>query len=540
MLAHVYKLAKPHLSQWFLFLIFGNNILLTIIESALKVKISDSRYDLIGYLIVVKTCGSIVENFWIRPMIYNLARRVVDDFNTEAINKYDSMSFESKTTKPANLFWDKKADAQRAINQVVDWGFIHVMGLIGTFCGVVWTFYQKNILTELFIMLLLCIVAYIVVVKRKQQLYSIIDKAAKNISQSIQTKIRLNLIPFQYKEYLAVDLVDNCNALGRSQDESMLSWINIIGLTNTGNNIIAAVVSYYVSTNVQSFMLIYMTTSHLGNAIMSSTYFFTNYIRMVNDYDSMQDFWSRAEFKTEPVKLSPTSNLAITKLHVKKSTFELKMAANCGSIRLDMGEKIYIGGKSGSGKSTMIKAMFGLIPGATTNIGLAENYYHAVTDYFQEIKEKMPSSKITLRDYFNNETDNLIIDKYMRQVFGTDELSKIKASLLSQLIEFSDKSTMYDIELNEKISGGQKSRLILATRSYNADKNNKSIIVLDEPCPDVDHDTYTSVLNTFFANHMDKIIIMIGHLCECRKSSLNIKWTQEFNVDSGIIHRVGL
>jgi len=91
------------------------------------------------------------------------------------------------------------------------------------------------------------------------------------------------------------------------------------------------------------------------------------------------------------------------------------------------------------------------------------------------------------------------------------------------------------MEISEKISGGQKSRLILTLRGYETDIKNKGIIVLDEPCPDVDHDTYIEVMNTFF-NHYNKCtIIMIGHLCMCKKASLNIKWTQEFTVCDGIV-----
>ncbi|MBA3751067.1 MAG: ATP-binding cassette domain-containing protein, partial [Nitrosopumilus sp.] len=241
----------------------------------------------------------------------------------------------------------------------------------------------------------------------------------------------------------------------------------------------------------------------------------------------------------------PTNDLIVKHVHVERGdAFKLRLASKCGKISLANGQKIYIEGPTGGGKSTFVKAILGLIPGADMNIGKPENYYHYVADYFQEIKEKMPSSKISIRNYFKDETNDKTIDKYLLRVFSKMELNSIKEVLISQKddleivnIEQHVKNA-YDMEINEKISGGQKSRLILTLRGYEADMKNKGIIVLDEPCPDVDHDTYTEIMNKFFHNYDHCTIIMIGHLCACKKAALEIEWTQEFCVRDGLISRI--
>ena len=52
----------------------------------------------------------------------------------------------------------------------------------------------------------------------------------------------------------------------------------------------------------------------------------------------------------------------------------------------------------------------------------------------------------------------------------------------------------YDAQLNEILSGGQKSRLCLATRCYEIEKFGKKIFVLDEPEQGSDPETAISVI----------------------------------------------
>ena len=135
----------------------------------------------------------------------------------------------------------------------------------------------------------------------------------------------------------------------------------------------------------------------------------------------------------------------------------------------------------------------------------------------------MPSSKVSIRDYFKGEKDNDKITQYLLYAWSADELDRIKTSILnSNNNENSIKDThIYDLSMNERLSGGQKSRLILWTRGYIVETLQKEIIVLDEPCPDVDFDNYIDNITRFYNKYNYCTIIMIAHLCECKRKAIN-------------------
>lgn len=179
--------------------------------------------------------------------------------------------------------------------------------------------------------------------------------------------------------------------------------------TNTSNQIISITISYFVSTDIPSFMLMMMTMNNLSSSVSNASHFLTQYNRLNNDYINLADFWNDVEFKAEPNKMFPTNDLHISHIYVDRGAFKLQL--DTGLISLAPGEKIYIDGPTGGGKSTLVKAILGLISGANTNRGKPENYYHHVVNYFQEIKEKLPSSEISIRDYFKDETNDQIIEE---------------------------------------------------------------------------------------------------------------------------------
>ena len=279
--------------------------------------------------------------------------------------------------------------------------------------------------------------------------------------------------------------------------------------------------------------------NQLIHAINNLTSFTIQYNKIKNDYDSFKDFWEGADFEDEPEKLYPTDDLKIMNVNVvRNNNFTLKCNE---TISLAPGQKIYIEGPTGEGKSTFLKALLGQISGAKSSTGEMKNYYHYVANYFQEIKEKMPSSKISIRNYFKNADDNSI-EKYLLRVFSYDELDLLKNNLINQknedIIDVNLNKSPYDMAINEKISGGQKSRLLLTLKGYEADINKKGIIVLDEPCPDVDDDTYINIINLFFENYKHCTIIMCCHLCPCKKSKLKIQWDQKYSINKGLIMKI--
>lgn len=539
MLQNTINIAKKYVSAWLLVAIFVENILLAFVDSYLMVLIAGGASNVIPILLLLNLMCPITSNYIIKPHLQILATDIKHDFESNGLKKYTSMSFENKNSKPSTLFYEKNQAAGRSLYLLVEWGLPNFMNLVGVICSVVWVFIQKRLLLELLTALVVCVLVYIFVIRNKQNNFTKLDKEIKKVSQRIRSKIQLDLIPFQYKECTAERIIKQLKVIEDNDNIIDLEWNKIIGLTCTSNQYVAVMMSYLASNDIPSFMLIMLTMNNLSNAITNCTYFTTQYNRIYNDYSNLEEFWSGAVFKDDVRKLQPTVDLRVVNVRVQrpKSNFIVALSPDI-NISLKPGEKIYIHGPSASGKSTLVKAILGQIKGAHLNIGKPKNYYHNVVNYFQEIKEKMPSSKITIRDYFKGQKDNNIIEKYLLRVFESNELCRMKETFLSSDdVNTNGETNAYDIELNERISGGQKSRIILTLRGYEADMANKSIIVLDEPCPDVDHDTYTKNMNRFFDCYKNHTIIMIAHLCKCKKDSLNIAWSQEYVVNNGLVAR---
>lgn len=332
----------------------------------------------------------------------------------------------------------------------------------------------------------------------------------------------LNLIPFQYREYDCEYIIKQSQQAKAIGTELFKEWSSIAALTNTGNQLVSVLVCYFVSDNISSFMLVMMTMQRLNGAVTNMMHFLTRYNTLYNDYNDLEEFWKDAEFKDQPKKMIPHKGLKVIDVNIRRGNFRLKMIGLRPSLA--PGQKIYIEGKTGGGKSTLLKALFGHISGVKLNVGKPENYYHHVADYFQEIKEKFSSGSVSIRDYFKGEAKDVIIKKYLLRVFTRRELKKIMKNIGG-----------YDALINEKLSGGEKSRVLLTLRGYEATVKNKGIIVLDEPCPDVDEDTYVEIMNRFFDDYADRTIIMIGHLCKCKKERLKIQWSQQYRVSNGFV-----
>src|SRR5207247_7434585 len=73
-------------------------------------------------------------------------------------------------------------------------------------------------------------------------------------------------------------------------------------------------------------------------------------------------------------------------------------------------------------------------------------------------------------------------------------------------------NNVLDIEIDNKISGGETTRLALSTKIYTLIKNNKQILILDEPEQGCDPSQAYEVIGSILKTFPKKTIIIISHL----------------------------
>lgn len=530
MLQELIRLSAENFSKSFIFCILLNGIIMRSVISIILLMITDGNYEyILGYLLLV-FIRSIFENFIVDPWIITVSNQIKQQFDYDSIYRYNCLATKSKNIMSSSLFQTTKECAKKAIYQSISWGLFTLIEVMGISCGIIMIAIYKKLYTEYLAILVINILMYIFIIQPKQTKFVSNNKNRENLIQCIEAGLKFNLYRFQYDKIDDANIINQSYEINEENKKCDLEWKNIIGFINVNNNFISAIISYFVSSDIQTFLLMIITTHQLSFIVRTMSVFATLYNNMNNDYDKFDKLWLGPELKNKCHldNLLPNDSLFIFDININMGKFMLKN--KCGNISLGPNQKIYIGGHTGDSKSIFAKALIGLIPGVTMNIGKPENYYHYVVNHFRDIEENFSQYNITIRKYFN-EANNDTIDQYM-WVFSWAELQKMKSIITQSGKHF------YDSVIQDKMSYSQKSRLMLALCGYEIDIKKKGMVILDNVCPNIDNNTYIQVLNIFFNRYKNCIIVMIAHLCQCIKSKLSIEWTQELVINNDCITRV--
>ena len=536
----------------YLIILILAKLVLNIFVSYIMVLISNGRFNLIPYYIGLLYIQKMFNPLIINPIITRLTNNIQNKFYKNYTLQYDKLTYECKNLKIHSQFIENINLANQALANIIDWGLHEIINLTSAIIGVIITFSEKNLIKHLFVFIMVYGIFYHTILKKKQGDYSKLQKKNQIKRSQNNTKEYLYSVPFQYKEINPEFMINIKKNSLDSQMENNIAWNKLLVVNDSMIEFISSILIYLSSSDILTFMLIIISMNKLSGAIHGLSNFMTMYQRLNSDFNNFKEFWlNDIEFEKDFVKLSIQDHpIEIDQIDILRGDYHITNHSSLGKIQFYPGIKVLIQGPSGHGKSTFLKGVFGLIK---TSIhfyfGTGIQYYPDVSDYFQEIKESMPSSKVSLRDYFKGEDNNHVIKDYLLQAWGEEEYERIidsikntkketKTTCETDLLITIDPIHEYDLLINEKLSGGQKSRLILWTRGYNIDQSHKKIIILDEPCPDVDFDGYIDNLKRFYRKYQHCAIFLIGHLCECKRKSLEIKFDMELWIENGLIKKL--
>lgn len=522
------------------------------------IQITQGNMNLINVYLGFQILEPILNTMIVSNLKLGLANIVKKKFIHDAMNRYNSMTYLSKNKISIDQFNQNMGQAQWSVYLAVDWGLPTIMYLTGSCVSAIITFYEKNLIKELIIISSLIFCFHNYVIGSKQKRFTEINKLARKIRNHVSAKIQLFLVPFQYKE-LSPDDICRMHDQAIQQDYNMMSmWNHIMGLTSCGNKTVGALLTFIavnsanISANtgtnntmnheiIATFMLMTKVISQLNASVSDATQFMNQWAKHKDDWNTFQDSLKYAEYSEDCEKLSVPDNLEIKNINVKKGTFTLIGGASISGLDIGKGKKILITGKTNGGKTTLMDGLTGKIRGIEFNSGqgMPENYYHSIADMFQTIREKFPSSKVSIRNFFKDEKNVQLIRQCLRIAFCTDNSYN---DFMKPFTDQKDPDTSmnlhpYDVELSEALSGGQKTRLCIATRVYEMIKYDKQILILDEPEQGLDSETKIKVINNLFKEFADKTIFMVSHLCECERQLLNIQWDAHLHVIDGIVYK---
>lgn len=509
------------------------------------IKIADGENRFVLYHMILNLVTLILDKFILQNMSNDIGYDAMVSFNKDTNILYSKVDFEERANKTADGAKVKKDSAMYSFSMVSEWGIPTFISLIGNGFSIIFTFFVKGMIIQFLLCSLSGVLFYYLYIKKNQEEYTKYNKEIRKENQRLRELTRLKTIPFQGGEISHNEMTQMETEIEKNQYSTYKKWTKI----STMISFISSLISYaiiFLSTsnfidyylhgkklymfNTTAYMLFSLVLANWSHSISNVTNFMTRLNGMKSDYDNFIDYWKDAKFREEPEKMEISPHLKISSYHIKRENMEFKFDDQSIEIPFNIGRKFLVLGPTGHGKSTFVNACIGKIQGMMMNFGSPYNYHHHAADMFQAIREKMPSSKITIRDWFKGETNNNLIE---RMLLITIEQKKVCEIITNFSIRGEGKHP-FDVEINEEISGGQKTALCLATRCYEIEKFNKKVLVLDEPEQGLGRRA-VKILNNIYKNYPNITIINSTHLYKFELEALNCNFDMIFWIENGIV-----
>lgn len=254
--------------------------------------------------------------------------------------------------------------------------------------------------------------------------------------------------------------------------------------------------------------------NEIKGTISETSNFFNQWYSFENDLKGLEEFWNNKKFNELPIQKSIPDILIVTG---KTDNLEIK-----DSVIIKKSDRILISGESGSGKTTLIRGIIGHLNGIKyDNDDLPLTYVNKIAYMKQTIREDTPVVKTTIRQLFYDE----IIDN---KIINCLELVNLKPWFEKSM------NNNLDDEIQNRISGGEKTRLCLAIVIYQLESKNCDWLILDEPEQGIDSSMMPLILKNIIDYFPDITIFLITHLCECQTKLLKINNLIE--IKNGIVY----
>lgn len=231
---------------------------------------------------------------------------------------------------------------------------------------------------------------------------------------------------------------------------------------------------------------------------------------MFSNSQSLKDVLDLLKTQADEIEASPVSfNKSIELESVRFSYMEdrEKNAINDVSLKIKKGEIVGIVGETGSGKSTLVDILMGLIPATSGALRVDGKLIESDADLkgwrknISHVPQEIFLADCTLAENIGLGVDIAKID-YERL------RTAAKAAQIAEFIETLPRGYKTIVgERGVKISGGQRQRIGIARALYKA----AGLLILDEATSALDSLTERSVIGNIYSYYPGITVVMIAH-----------------------------
>lgn len=577
MLKHSVKLVHASHAKYTYWLFTIINIALSVLPLALNLnidtsgkKIDDNGEELpvdlnkFWWTVVWYVTVSIVKipiNFVFRRFVSKTNNEIKNTLMEQEHHKFGKLTFDCKTKMTCPKFRREFWDVQSGITSLLSSGIPTMIEIPINAGLVIWTFWVKGILGWLALLCLVALLFWYFVTKKIQAGIAKTEKDTRKKNRNLWNIIHNALPRFEAGEKTAKYISDLERERATVWNDLMLAWSSITMLTDlssTSGLLILLVVS---NLTPAYFLVVSQALTSFTSAVVRSMNFYTNISTNINGYDSYIKLWDGQDYVETVMDLPMPDVVEIVDINITRKKKKKLFVVTGDPFTVSKGKRILLNGLSGSGKTTLINGITALIIGITLRVGCLANYVHAIVVCPQTIKEKLMTGIITIRQLFDDEVDNSLIERCLKLACIYDWamdledtpkpttkdnsfslidwlkyivlLGKYKKNdvELNDIVEpIVDEKHSFDILINDRCSGGEKARLALATKIYAVIKKDAKWFILDEPDQMSDPSVAYKFMNNILHEFPEMTIILITHLRELKDG---FHWDKRINIDRG-------
>lgn len=451
-------------------------------------------------------------------------KSAINFLNTEVF-RYSTLSKPTTYKYSASKTMDQDIrDASHSINRFIEWGLQAIVSSIGSVLSCFLILISMtpgwNDITAISILLIL----FFVILRPIQKKLTENMAKQQKIYHRTRDLLTFRSIEFQNKECKPDEYFQTIEApfeFSINVDSLFNIAYYMINLTT---NIIMLLYAY-ASDDDRKFAEKYVVISSITNAVRDISQFGNHYRRYCNEYNKYCKMFKDESLQYDEYIPSQDIPQIITIKSVNISRGSHIVSCNV-PITIKQGNHYLIRGPSGAGKSTFLDAFLGYLPTIELENKVNIRAYNEQIVVHLQHSSATKLTNVSIYDVFRS-TDRDKIRDIIERLIPREKFEII----LSNIGRNESESDPFGLYIEDKMSGGEKTRFFLARTLFKALKINAKIIFLDEPedgqDPDKQIESFKVIHQITKENNIT--VFWITHLRE-----YDLKET-EINFDGGII-----